>query len=63
MPSDTVMCAIESKDIPLCPNCKKDLPIPAIQGIAYKCPFCKSTYTLDAEFIRVFRTQLQYDTN
>lgn len=55
------MCAIESKDIPICPNCKGDLPVPGIVDHKYQCPSCGGFYSVDFELIRLFKTEMWFD--
>ena len=58
MKKKTTICAIESVDYPLCPNCKADLPIPGLENFSYECPACKRHYRLDYQMVRVFKTQI-----
>lgn len=41
---------------PACPRCKTKVPIPGFVGTIYKCPSCGTSYVVDAEFVRIYKT-------
>lgn len=49
---------VKSIDIPVCPNCKEELPVPGIEDEEYRCPSCGIRYVVDAKSVRIFKTEM-----
>ncbi len=50
------MDRIETRDRPIYPDCRKDIPVPGITNTKYPCPHCGILYEVDIELVQIFTT-------
>ncbi len=63
MDKDEEATFIISSDTPICPHCKRELPVPGLASEKYGCPGCGGFFTVKKESMVVFKTEMWFDDN